>query len=1027
MPVIRTIDAEKGLDIGSAPSPQVDTSVYRAAAQQAAALGNIGQEISQVAAHLQRRQEQTEDFSARIGLQQKLQGIQTQDQEALPSIAADGAGWHETRSKAAKTELDTYVATLPPRLQDEFRQRADLAYSGLEEGYAGQEIKQRSAWAIDNVKTTGQGAENAVFANPDMLEQQRAGVHDLIKSAPIGALEKQKLTAAYDEALEIARIKGLQQRDPEAAKRALGARTVGGIPIREPLPGGDRFMADPSPKGLAERGNIDLTTRPRVKNADGSVSTVRSMSFEEDGKEILVPTVSDDGKILSDDQAIEQYRKTGKFLAKFDSAADANAYAKTLHEQQARMISAPPAAEVKNGPPGSGGRARAMGAHERGANIKSYYQSSYGLSDVAAAAIGGHAIQENGGRSSGKPGDNGSSFGTFQWNGQRLAGLKKFAADRGSDWTDQKTQLDYAAWEGENGDPGARRAWRELRSARTVEDAVKAWMHFERPRGYSPDNPAGGHAYSARLANAKRLLGQSGGGDLDAGGGSRMVLGDAEVGAQNIPYEKRLALLNSIESSLREISVQKRSAIETAVENAPAAIQQTGEYSGSMPTRQDFDAAYGERGGEKYATFAVSVDTAKTVYGMQTMPAADIERTVAGAVPTSTGDGAALEGKRYDAIQKAAVATMRARTADPAGYVMAAMPSVRAAWQGVQPGSDGYASAVRATVEAQRFLGVPADKIAPLPDALAKAAAAGVKDEQRTAEARLSSVVTTVFSTSDPDQQQAIFRQMVKEGAPAELAGVMSAVQRGDRGAAERLFTAAVSDPTKMPGTIPETSKNIDASIQSRLMASGKIGDAIYGLSSGGADAYAVAQRDAPLIKKSVQNYLRGGLALTDAIDATARDMWGDVTVYRGGFGVSAQAVVPTGTNGAHLSAGLRKATDDVFRPAVEAQAQAELGRIDPKDAGAKSVAGIILKRAVDAKLDATTFRTYAPGRIGMVDDMTGRWIAGADGRPVTVGIDDMAKAGATPVAPPAAVRDLVTKPAQSDGGAFATPFEGTN
>lgn len=91
-------------------------------------------------------------------------------------------------------------------------------------------------------------------------------------------------------------------------------------------------------------GNIDLTHRPRVRNRDGSTSTVRSMSFNEDGKEILVPTVSDDGRILTNDQAIDAFHKTGKHLGIFRNADDATAYAKQLHESQAAMLPQGPAA-----------------------------------------------------------------------------------------------------------------------------------------------------------------------------------------------------------------------------------------------------------------------------------------------------------------------------------------------------------------------------------------------------------------------------------------------------------------------------------------------------------------------------------------------------------------------------------------------------------------------------------------------------------------------------------------------------------
>lgn len=94
-------------------------------------------------------------------------------------------------------------------------------------------------------------------------------------------------------------------------------------------------------------GNIDLTNRPRVRNADGSISTVRSASFNMDGKEVLLPTVSEDGRIMSDDEAVAQYRKTGRYLGKFNTVKEADAYAERLHNDQAKTLESPMAKKHK--------------------------------------------------------------------------------------------------------------------------------------------------------------------------------------------------------------------------------------------------------------------------------------------------------------------------------------------------------------------------------------------------------------------------------------------------------------------------------------------------------------------------------------------------------------------------------------------------------------------------------------------------------------------------------------------------------
>jgi hypothetical protein len=102
--------------------------------------------------------------------------------------------------------------------------------------------------------------------------------------------------------------------------------------------------AEPAPaSGPIEAGNIDLNNRPVVRNDDGSISTVRSASFNIDGQEVLLPTVTDDGRVIDEtteegaQEIIDTYLRTGRHLGKFRTPEDATRYAQTLHEQQSRQ------------------------------------------------------------------------------------------------------------------------------------------------------------------------------------------------------------------------------------------------------------------------------------------------------------------------------------------------------------------------------------------------------------------------------------------------------------------------------------------------------------------------------------------------------------------------------------------------------------------------------------------------------------------------------------------------------------------
>lgn len=96
--------------------------------------------------------------------------------------------------------------------------------------------------------------------------------------------------------------------------------------------------------GQYGEGNVDLYNRPVLKNADGSISTVDSVTFQIDDKFVLLPTIVRDEygnpkRLTTGEEILAHYKKTGEYLGEFDSLEEANIYANRLHNAQAYRYS----------------------------------------------------------------------------------------------------------------------------------------------------------------------------------------------------------------------------------------------------------------------------------------------------------------------------------------------------------------------------------------------------------------------------------------------------------------------------------------------------------------------------------------------------------------------------------------------------------------------------------------------------------------------------------------------------------------
>lgn len=155
-----------------------------------------------------------------------------------------------------------------------------------------------------------------------------------------------------------------------------------------------------------------------------------------------------------------------------------------------------------------------MALNQNAAYALRYLQDKYKLKDYQAAGVVGNLYGESGlntgaiNRGDGSDGSN--SIGIAQWNGQRSKNLRAFG---GGNYNNLDTQLDFVMHEmagsGDHGGGSESAAYKRLMAATDLPSATQAFIGYERPRGWSVDNPTAGHNYKGRLGYAGQLLGMS--------------------------------------------------------------------------------------------------------------------------------------------------------------------------------------------------------------------------------------------------------------------------------------------------------------------------------------------------------------------------------------------------------------------------------------------------------------------------------------------------------------------------------------
>lgn len=274
-----------------------------------------------------------------------VQDKNQREQDALDLIRADAAqrqglfdaeraldndgdySTHDSRYTPVATEVTRRAGDLirNPQMREKWNLKAgNDILAGRErlirraEDYGRQERTGQLESTLEGYRNDYSNANTPDSDRPRLLENMRTSIQLGERSGILSPNAARKLEQQYVKGAQIEEAKRRELDDPEGLRR-------------------DLLGAD-APRGELEPGNINLGQRPVVRNADGTISTLKSISISEDGREVLIPTLDETGKEMTEAEAIERYLGTGEHLGKFDSRDNATHWGKQLSARQGRAF-----------------------------------------------------------------------------------------------------------------------------------------------------------------------------------------------------------------------------------------------------------------------------------------------------------------------------------------------------------------------------------------------------------------------------------------------------------------------------------------------------------------------------------------------------------------------------------------------------------------------------------------------------------------------------------------------------------------